>query len=79
MWYYKVITGILLFPWSLALLMVAASARHRRPREARSIVLPPTPIETPQGAPLAVPQPAPAPLDPPGILSPPGPLILSGK
>lgn len=60
MWYYKVITVILLFPWSLALLMVAASVRHRRPRTARVIVLPSAPLETPQSMPLGLPEPSPA-------------------
>jgi len=60
MWYYKVITAILLFPWSLALLMVAASVRHRGPRTSRVILLPSVPLETPKGMPLGLPEPSPA-------------------
>jgi len=60
MWYYKVITVILLFPWSLALLMVAASVRYRRLRTARVIVLSSAPRETPQGMSLVLPEPSPA-------------------
>jgi len=60
MWYYKVITVILLFPWSLALLMVAASVRYRRLRTARVIVLSSAPRETPQRMSLVLPEPSPA-------------------
>ncbi len=59
MWYYKVVIGILLFPWSLILLMVAGAARLRYSRKARVIVLPPTPLETAPALSLALPEPAP--------------------
>ena len=60
MWYYKVVIGILLFPWSLILLMVAASARHRYLRKARVIFLPPDALQTAPVLPLTLPEPAPA-------------------
>ncbi|MCI0370165.1 MAG: hypothetical protein L0214_01985 [candidate division NC10 bacterium] len=56
MWYHKVVIGILLFPWSLIILMVAA-ARLRYARKARVLVLPPTPLETAPALPLALPEP----------------------
>ncbi len=60
MWYYKIVIGILLFPWSLILLMVAASARRRYLQRARVILLSPPPLETPQAMLLTLPEPAPA-------------------
>ncbi|MCI0372459.1 MAG: hypothetical protein L0214_14075 [candidate division NC10 bacterium] len=58
MWYYKVVIGILLFPWSLILLMVVGSAGLRHARKARVIVLPPAALETAPVLPLALPEPA---------------------
>jgi len=52
MWYYKVVIGILLFPWSLILLMVAGAARLRYSRKARV-------LETAPALSLALPEPAP--------------------
>jgi len=52
MWYYKVVIGILLFPWSLILLMVAGAARLRYSRKARV-------FETASALSLALPEPAP--------------------
>ena len=52
MWYYKVVIGILLFPWSLILLMVAGAARLRYSRRARV-------FETVPALSLALPEPAP--------------------
>jgi len=60
MWYYKVVIGILLFPWSLILLMVVGSAGLRRARKARVIVLPPTPLPAAPALSVALPEPAPA-------------------
>ena len=60
MWYYKIVIGILLFPWSLILLMVAGSARLRYSRKVRVIFLPPAALETAPALPLAFPEPAPA-------------------
>ena len=53
MWYYKVVIGILLFPWSLILLMVVGSARLRHARKAMV-------LETAPALSLALPEPAPA-------------------
>ena len=58
MWYYKLVIGILLFPWSLILIMVVGAARVRYGRETRVIVLPtgplpaPVPVPVPESAPL---------------------------
>jgi len=60
MWYYKVVVGILLLPWSLILLMAVGAARHRYARKARVIVLSPTPLETAAAMPIGLPEPAPA-------------------
>lgn len=60
MWYYKVIAGILLFPWSLIVLMVLGSARHRLALKGRQLVLPATPLEYTPAIPLALAEPAPA-------------------
>jgi hypothetical protein len=57
MWYYKVVIGILLFPWSLILLMVAGSARLRYARKARVIFLPPATLQTAPVLPLTLPEP----------------------
>jgi hypothetical protein len=60
MWYYKIVIGLLLFPWSRILLMVAGSARLRYARKVRVIFLPPAALETAPALPLAFPEPAPA-------------------
>lgn len=60
MWYYKVVIGILLFPWSLILLMVAGSAGLRYARRARVVLLPPAALQTAPVLPLTLPEPAPA-------------------
>ena len=60
MWYYKVVIGILLFPWSLILLMVAGSARLRYTRKVRVIFLPSATLQTTPVLPLTLPEPAPA-------------------
>ena len=60
MWYYKIVFGILLFPWSLILLMMAGSARLRYARKARVIFLPPATLQTAPVLPLTLPEPAPA-------------------
>lgn len=60
MWYYKVVIGILLFPWSLILLMVAGSAGLRYARRARVVLLPPAALQTAPVLSLTLPKPAPA-------------------
>lgn len=60
MWYYKVVVGILLFPWSLILLMVAGSAGLRYARRARVVLLPPAALQTAPVLSLTLPEPAPA-------------------
>ena len=60
MWYYKVVIGILLFPWSLILLMVAGSAGLRYARRARVVLLPSAALQTAPVLPLTLPEPAPA-------------------
>lgn len=60
MWYYKVVIGILLFPWSLILLMVAGSAGLRYARRARVVLLPSAALQTAPILPLTLPEPAPA-------------------
>ncbi len=60
MWYYKVVIGILLFPWSLILLMVAGSAGLRYARRVRVVLLPSAALQTAPLLPLTLPEPAPA-------------------
>ena len=60
MWYYKVIAGILLFPWSLIVLMVLGSARYRLARKSRQLVLPAASLKYTPALPLALAEPAPA-------------------
>ena len=60
MWYHKIVIGILLFPWSLIILMVVGSARYRYARNARVIVLLPAALQAAPAMPLALPEPAPA-------------------
>jgi len=57
MWYYKVVIGILLFPWSLILLMVAGTAGLRYARRARVVLLPPAALQTAPLLPLTLPEP----------------------
>ncbi len=58
MWYHKVVIGILLFPWSLIILMVAGAVRLRSARKPRVIVLPPALLQTAPALPLSLPEPA---------------------
>lgn len=58
MWYYKVVIGILLFPWSLILIMVVGTARLRYARRLRVIVLPTGAFPAPLRLPVPVPEPA---------------------
>ena len=60
MWYYKVVIGILLFPWSLILLMVAGTAGLRYARRARVVLLPSAALQTAPVLPLTLPERAPA-------------------
>lgn len=58
MWYYKVVIGILLFPWSLILVMVVGAAGLRYARRPRVIVLPTGSRPAPSPLPVPVPEPA---------------------
>lgn len=59
MWYYKVVIGILLFPWSLILVMAVGAARMRYARRPRVIVLPTGSLPAPSPLPVPVPESAP--------------------
>lgn len=55
MWYYKLVIGVLLFPWSLILVMAVGAAKLRYTRRPRVIVLPTGSLAAPSPVPMSEP------------------------